>query len=290
MQALSFAKMSIKLTIPALLGRVDRLGKLSGDAALQENEQIYVLLHSLYLECQTKASKIETSLKETRDQLKSNNELKVKIEASVRDGEKRVHQLEQDVVSLNARIDALSKVIAAEQGLLAVLKLKKAEIERRKIDLAKWFWVPGYNLYLVGRTIDDAVAQIPNLERRIHNLVNGDIKPMEQQKAKRAQELKDIRTEIWKKSLSLATAKSFSKELQARERRASKDLVVLETSKRKLNEFSTLTHSAEERNRVIQKFITFLDEDVPLKEEDQTLYVAYRQVFVDLGAVLDKYQ
>jgi chromosome segregation ATPase len=288
MKALDFNQQSAKAACQTLLNKADALADQSGERAKKTNDEIFQILHSLYIACDKKSFEVQHLVQVKRDQYLQINQEQVNLTKAIDDQQNQLNQNQQELAKIDTNIAQLQDQLEQEKNKLKQLHDKKHELEQRRLDLAKYFWVPFYNYYLIGRTIDDAVAQIPAVEAKAKEL-SGYIKKWSKERDQANTQHDQHEAKLHDLNDQMQQLSAKQKNLVDQELHLSQDLAMLERASRLLTEFSDASVNAEERNRGLDRFMQLLNSDENIAQASGSLFVSYRQGIEMLGDILDKY-
>lgn len=288
MKTIDFNQQSAKQACSMLLLKADQLAQQSVEEAKKNNDEIFQILHSLYMACDEKSFEVQHQVQRKREQYLHVSQKQVDLTKAFEEQQNKLHQSQRILAKTVTHIDQLQKQLEQENKNLAQLHDKKRQLEERRLDLAKFFWVPFYNYYLIGRTIDDAVSQIPLVEEKAKNL-NKLIKKITN-KRNQAQKNKDEHNaQLTKINTQLQQVSDQQNDLIDQELQLSQDLAIVERASRLLTEFSDATANAKERSRGTHRFLKLLSNDERINETNGALLISYRHGIEMLGTILDKY-
>lgn len=277
------------LELSKLLESVDRLGELSGEAAREENDRIFGSLQRVHQEADFALDSAKKELEATRSEYERVVERRVATQKEIDALGQEIERTEVDFASLEARLHATRSDLEAEKRRLADLRRRKSELEARRLELARFFWVPGYGCYLLVRTIDDAISQIPTVEARIGQ-AQAKCNELAKLLERTTRELAERRSRREQLESSLGRENDRVLALTEDETHISRDLAVLEVMKRTLSEFSDVESSAEQRCRSVGRFSQLLRANETLQGDGGSLLIGLREALQHMSDLLDRYR
>jgi hypothetical protein len=271
-----------------IVNKIISMGDNTTNASIEINSKVYDELINLkdLISLQIKTS--EQDVKKLNSKYENISIKKVAIEKSNITTKKEIESISEKLASAKARVETTKQYILQSKIEVENAKKRKREYQKRKKDLAKWFWVPGYNYYLIGRSLDDVINKIPQIEKKIKreevekNNLENKCNSIKKDKDKLLQDLENI-------DKQMLEIEESERKIINQENLISYELVHFNQVNIFLKNFKVEVTSLEDKNRTVQTFLELLNNDKKVIDEMGELYISYKEAFIETAKIMDKY-
>lgn len=214
------------------------------------------------------------------------SKLVVAYTEQIRQKQEEIDNFHMDLVKNEAYSKQLLEDLEKEDQDIINTQNQIEYYKQRQRDLLKWCWVPGYSIYLLGRTLDDGLNKIPSLVKKRDTTVKdrdvllSDIK----NQSLKISELEDIVEHLKKEKKCFEEEKNV---LSKKEPILSSELVYYNSYNRFFSELDITVESIEDKNKIFQNFLAIFDAQATFTQTD-SIYGIYRDSFATLAKSLEE--
>ncbi len=252
-----------------------------------ENKHIYNELLNFQIMIDIQSKRADNTIKELRSNFQTVSWQRTNLAQLIVTKTNELDMLRICYAGDNARLTQMIREKESAESDLRKAQKDLEEYQNHNKEFEMWCWVPGYNLYLMGRKIEESVNNIvPMLSKKIDRTIESLI-VLQLSVENTAREIDEFDGQIQNICNEIVNKEEEIVTLIQQEYLVSSEVVFYQNWGTFFGKLRIEVESLEDKNRVFQIFINSLSVCDEVLHENDDVYITYKEAFLHLARLLD---